>query len=86
MMRPVDLTLTDVGPVRPVIRFEGRLPANEDDEGALERLVLAATGTNGAGTEEVMSCAAAFVAIGHNPNTELFKDQGLAMDAETGYL
>lgn len=69
---------------RQIVRFEGKLPANENDEGALERLVL--LDTTGESGEEVLACAAAFVAIGHNPNTELFKGQGLDMDEATGYL
>lgn len=36
------------------------------------------------GAEQIVPCHGAFVAIGHNPNTALFKGQ-LAMD-ETGYL
>jgi thioredoxin reductase (NADPH) len=75
---------------RQVVRFEGRAAASEDEDPALERVVLAST-EPGAGAggqpqeEEVLEVPAAFVAIGHNPNTGLVQGQ-LAMDNSTGYI
>jgi len=37
------------------------------------------------GTEKEMKIDGVFIAIGHKPNTALFKDQGLKMDDE-GYI
>ena len=37
------------------------------------------------GEETVIPCEGFFVAIGHKPNTELFKEQGIDLD-ETGYI
>merc|ERR1712159_183166 len=61
-----------------VAEFGGE-PA-EDDKVKLTHLKL----KNKNGSEETMEVGAAFVAIGHEPNTKLFKDS-LKMDSE-GYL
>eukprot|EP00511_Aplanochytrium_stocchinoi_P004463 CAMPEP_0204837870 /NCGR_PEP_ID=MMETSP1346-20131115/29296_1 /ASSEMBLY_ACC=CAM_ASM_000771 /TAXON_ID=215587 /ORGANISM="Aplanochytrium stocchinoi, Strain GSBS06" /LENGTH=642 /DNA_ID=CAMNT_0051973593 /DNA_START=116 /DNA_END=2044 /DNA_ORIENTATION=- len=78
-----------------VIKFEGAIPTKtteeedselEDPQAELTHVILKKSNGDGtASAEEVkLECSGAFVAIGHDPNTNLFKDQ-LNM-ADTGYI
>lgn len=76
---------------RTVVRFEGRAPTDDEDEedAGLTGLLLRAThSTDGSSpVEELLSAEAAFVAIGHDPNTAIFRDGPLAMDPlKEGYI
>ena len=71
---------------RTVVRFEGRPPTEDEDEedAGLTGLLLRSTHSSdgdSAVEEELLSADAAFVAIGHDPNTAIFRDGPLAMDA-----
>ena len=77
---------------RTVVRFEGRAPTEDEDEedAGLTGLLLRSTHSSDGGSaaeEELLSADAAFVAIGHDPNTAIFRDGPLAMDAsKDGYI
>jgi thioredoxin reductase (NADPH) len=68
---------------RTVVRFEGRAPTDEEEEedAGLTGLLLRSTESD---VEELLKADAAFVAIGHDPNTAIFRDSPLAM--EDGYI
>ena len=70
---------------RTVVRFEGRAPTEEEEEDAgLTGLLLRSTESD---VEELLKADAAFVAIGHDPNTAIFRDGPLAMDeSKDGYI
>ena len=71
---------------RTVVRFEGRAPTEEEEEedAGLTGLMLRSTESD---VEELLDADAAFVAIGHDPNTAIFRDGPLAMDdSKDGYI
>jgi thioredoxin reductase len=71
---------------RTVVRFEGRAPTEEEEEedAGLTGLLLRSTESE---VEELLDADAAFVAIGHDPNTAIFRDGPLAMDdLKDGYI
>lgn len=76
---------------RTVVRFEGRAPTEDEEEedAGLTGLILRSTtpSDGGADDEELLKADAAFVAIGHDPNTAIFRDGPLAMDdSKEGYI
>jgi thioredoxin reductase (NADPH) len=62
-----------------VLKFEG------STEGGLEALRVQVKGAKKNDIEQTIPCAAAFVAIGHDPVTEFVRDTGMKMDAG-GYV
>lgn len=74
-----------------VVRFEGRATAGtegDDDyvHSALRRVVVAMSPPGQGASETTLEVAAAFVAIGHSPNTQLFAGQLATTAGHAGYL
>ena len=67
-----------------VVRFDGRAPNDEEEEedAGLTGIRLRDTTS---GDETTLQMQAAFVAIGHDPNTGVFKGH-VGMDDKTGYI
>ena len=67
-----------------VVRFDGRAPNDEEEEedAGLTGIRLRDTTS---GDETTLQMQAAFVAIGHDPNTGVFKGR-VGMDEKTGYI
>ena len=63
-----------------VEEFEGKV--SDHGKKVLTHVLVKNTGT---GVSYHIQCAGAFVAIGHDPNTKILKDQGVEMDAN-GYI
>merc|ERR1712187_965752 len=64
-----------------VVSFGGQDPSASEDK---QTLTFAELKTKGKGTHK-LEIGAAFIAIGHSPNTNMFQSQ-LEMDADSGYL
>jgi len=74
-----------------VVRFEGRATAGTEGDDdyvhpALRRVVVAMSPPGQGASETTLEVAAAFVAIGHSPNTQLFAGQLATTAGHAGYL
>merc|ERR1711988_95602 len=67
-----------------VLRFDGSA-GNGQDPGGLESVSVRVAGVKGGSEDIVLPCAAAFVAIGHDPVTDFVKETSIKKD-QNGYV